>query len=40
MARFRAPSFPVIMLLVMGVFEIVAAFATFIPSFIHDRVPT
>lgn len=35
----RVPTLPAVMLGVLGVFQITAAFATFIPSFVHDRVP-
>lgn len=35
----RVPSVPVVMLASMAVFQIAAAFATFVPAFVHDRVP-
>ncbi len=34
----KTPAVPAVMLAVMGVFNLVAALATFIPSFVHDRV--
>ncbi len=35
----RVPGVSAVMLFVMGLFQITAAFACFIPSFVHDRVP-
>lgn len=35
----RVLPFPVVLLCAMGVFQITASFACFIPSFVHDRVP-
>lgn len=37
--RNAVPSLPAVMLTVMALFQGLAAFATFIPSFVHDRVP-
>ncbi|MCZ7633085.1 hypothetical protein FBT69_12670 [Synechococcales cyanobacterium CNB] len=35
----KVPGVAAVMLFVMGVFQATAAFACFIPSFVHDRVP-
>lgn len=35
----RVPAFPGVMLAVLGFFQFAAAFAAFVPSFVHDRVP-
>lgn len=35
----KVPAFPAVMLAVMGLFQLAAAFAAFVPSFVHDRVP-
>ncbi len=35
----KVPTVPTVMLASMGVFQVTAAFASFVPGFVHDRVP-